>query len=253
MKVGFIGIGNMNGSIVDGLLASGFEPQAINVYNRTRSKLEKYINSGINIFSNMQTLVDNSDIVILGFKPNMYEQWLLTHDISKVKFISIGAGISSELISKYSSDFVLAMPNTPAQVLKATTLIVENESVDERVIEIFEAIGSTHLIKEEEIDMYTLITGSSPAYFFKLIEMLVDEFTSQYDLDPQLVSKLLIDVMDGSASMLKNNNNATELTNNVCSPGGITIEVVNGLGQIEPLLAKALADGAKRAKELRGK
>lgn len=229
MKIGFIGIGNMNSAIVDGLLNSGYDSRKINLYNRTKSKLDKYSNIEVNIYEESQELVNNSDIVILGLKPYMYPEWLETHDISRVKFISIGAGITSEFMSKYTDDFVLTMPNTPSKVGCGSTLIIESTCVTDDVLGIFKSFGGIKIIREDELARYTLVTGSSPAYFFTFVDSMCKVFEEDYGIDYQTSQTLLAEVMEGASKMLREDKLADVLCDNVCSPGGITIEVVKVL------------------------
>lgn len=229
MKIGFIGIGNMNSAIVDGLLNSGYDSSKINLNNRTMEKIEKYRQYGVNLYNDSQELIDNSDIIILGLKPYMYPQWLDAHDISRVKFISIGAGITSEFMSKYTKDFVLTMPNTPSKVGCGSTLIIESTCVTEDVLGIFKSFGGIKVIREDELAKYTLVTGSSPAYFFTFVDSMCKVFEQDYGIDYQTSQTLLAQVMEGASKMLREDKLADVLCDNVCSPGGITIEVVKAL------------------------
>lgn len=234
MKLGFIGTGNMAGAILNGVIAAGFDSSQITITNRTMSKAQKFSGLGVNVVESSQVVIDSSDVIILGMKPADYEPWLKQYDISNKKIISIGAGITSQFMEKYTNNFVLTMPNTPSKLGFGSTLIVKSEAVTADVITIFEAIGSAYLIEEQELDTYTLVTGCSPAYFFGYIANMSQVLSSEYNLDQQTVNKMLIEVMAGSAAMLKQDPNPQQLCDNVCSPGGITIEVVNQLNNDLP-------------------
>lgn len=229
MKIGFIGTGNMAGSILRGLVASGFEPSAITITNRTMAKTEQFRGLGVTIVDSSQAVIDSSDIIVLGMKPDGYKPWLEQYRITGKKIISIGAGITSEFMGKYTDDFVITMPNTPSQLGLGSTLIVDSPWVSTDVLDIFAGIGETHLIAEGELDLYTLVTGCSPAYFFDYIAQMSEVLAADYGLDQAVCNQMLIQVMSGSAAMLKQTPDPQQLCDNVCSPGGVTIEVVKQL------------------------
>lgn len=252
MKIGFIGTGNMAGSILRGVVNNGFEPSEITITNRTMAKTEQFKQLGVNIVETSNDVINSSDIVILGMKPGGYEPWLNEYDITGKKIISIGAGITSQFMSKYTDDFVITMPNTPSRLGYGSTLIVKSESVTREVLEIFEAIGSVYQLDEHEMDVYTLVTGCSSAYYFTFVEKMSEIFTSEYQLDKAVVNQMLIEVMTGSCAMLKENSNPQELCDQVCTPGGITAEVVNKLNEDLPTtFSNGFAAAIKRTNEMK--
>lgn len=252
MRIGFIGTGNMGSAILKGIVGAGFEPSDITITNRTIEKAYKFQSLGVSVVLTSQEVIENSDIIILGMKPDGYKAWLDSNDVSSKKIISIGAGITSKFMSQYTDDFVITMPNTPSKLGFGSTLIVNSSAVSEEVLRIFSAVGSVHLIAESELDVYTLVTGCSPAYFFSFINKMSETLQNQYNLDSELTSKMLIEVLEGSAAMLKETPDPKELCNNVCSPGGITIEVVNKLNEGLPSVFEAgFASAIKRTNELK--
>ncbi len=252
MKIGFIGTGNMAGAIINGVVASGYNPKNITITNRTIEKALKFESLGVNVVDSSQAVIDASDMIILGMKPDGYKPWLSEYDITGKKIISIGAGITSAFMRSYTNDFVITMPNTPSKLGYGSTLIVESETVTTEVISVFEAVGKVHLISEAELDVYTLVTGSSPAYFFSFVANMSEVLATNYDLDPALVNEMLIQVMSGSAAMLQADPNPSQLCSNVCSPGGITIEVVNHLNQDLPnTFSNGFEAAIKRTNEMK--
>ncbi len=234
MKLGFIGTGNMAGAILNGVVANGFNPKDITITNRTISKAEAFKPLGVNVVATSTEVVEASDMIILGMKPDGYMPWLKANDIGSKKIISIGAGITSEFMGKYTDNFVITMPNTPSKLGLGSTLIVKSPAVTDEVKAIFQGIGNVHVIAEQELDVYTLITGCSPAYFFSFVANMSEVLASQYNLDQNIVNRMLIEVMNGSAAMLNEHPDPQQLCDNVCSPGGITIEVVNRLNDDLP-------------------
>lgn len=216
------------------------------------SKTEQFRELGVKIVKTSGEVIEQSEVIILGMKPDGYKPWLDEYDITGKKIISIGAGITTEFLQNYTNDFVITMPNTPSKVGLGSTLIVKSRSVTDDVLRIFEAIGEVYQIREEELGVYTLVTGSSPAYFFSFVANMSDVLSKQYGLDSNVVNQMLIQVMNGSGTMLREKPAPQELCDNVCSPGGITIEVVNQLNKDLPgTLKKGFEAAIKRTNEMK--
>ncbi len=252
MKIGFIGTGNMNGAILRGIIKNGYDPKLIWITNRTFEKAMTFADAGVNIVVTSKEVIDNVDVIILGMKPNGYKEWLEQNEYIGKTLISIGAGITSEFMSKYTDKFIITMPNTPSKVGFGSTLVVESEILTDELLSIFEGIGTVHVIAENDLDKYTLVTGCSPAYFFNFVANMSDVFASEYDLDSKMVNEMLIQVMSGASKMLMQEPKPHQLCDNVCSPGGVTIEVVNQLNKDLPQTFKTGFEAAlKRTKEMK--
>ncbi len=238
MNIGFIGTGNMAGAMINGLVKNNYRPELIHIMNRTKEKAMKFKDDNINIYDTADEVIAKSDVIILGIKPNQYYDWLSEHELGNKLLISIGAGIQSEKLAKFVNRFIITMPNTPAVVNKGTTLLVESKELTEDILNIFQSFGSYQIVKEEELAKYMLVTGCAPAYYFSFVANLSKQLSTQFDLDKTVVEALLIDVLNGSAEMLNSELSAEQLTSNVCSPGGVTIQVVNELNEQLPNILK---------------
>ena len=118
------------------------------------------------------------------------------------------------------------MPNTPASIKEGVTAISPNQSVTEEDIEdakeMFSSVGSVAEIKENNIDIYTALIGSGPAYVFYLIESLL-ESSANLELTDTEKTTLLASMISGSANLAKNSEDSPEeLRKKVTSPGGVT-------------------------------
>ena len=125
MRIGFIGAGNMGGAILRGYAPSALEKgQEIYVYNRTeatRTALAEEFDA-VTAYDSVTNMVKDSDVVVLGVKPNTFDQVLA--EISEVctddkLVVSMAAGISMSFIERYlgsGQPVIRIMPNTPAQV-----------------------------------------------------------------------------------------------------------------------------------------
>ncbi|MEA4923350.1 MAG: pyrroline-5-carboxylate reductase [Eubacteriaceae bacterium] len=241
MKIGFIGTGNMGGAILKGYsTVAEKNGDELLAFNRTPAKVkaiaEKY---KITPCDSMKQLIDGSDVIILGVKPNMYEQVLpeLAEDFSKGKIlVSMAAGISIGFIEKYlgsEAKVVRIMPNTPAQVGEAMTSVSRNGNVGDdiypRILDIFRGIGEAEDVPEELIHCVIGVSGSSPAYTYMYIDALAKSAVKN-GMDPEKAKTFAAQAVLGAAKMVLDSDETPEqLRINVCSPGGTTIEAVNTL------------------------
>lgn len=242
MKIGLIGIGNMNGAILNGLIkTNSFE---IHIYNRTASKIKDY---DVIKHDNIVQLINEVDVVILGYKPLGYIEFLEQYSsyLENKLFISIAAGMSSKTLSKYVTNFVITMPNTPVLTNHGVVAIVDSPA-NEIVKTIFDTLGEVIIIKEEAMHDFIALGGSSPAYFYYIIDCMLKAQTS-FDYDTAL--KIVSSTMQGSALMAKRFDDMEILVNNVCSPNGTTIEAITSLKEdnLELVIKSAMEKCSSRS------
>jgi len=264
MHIGFIGAGNMGGAIIKGYLA-GENPDAVFVYDSDAEKTAALAGQGLSvkIAGSLAELVGVSEALVLCVKPDVMGDVLdelaalLKSGNDKKMIISIAAGISiSFMCDKLGSDtkIVRVMPNTPAMVGEGMSAMSAAESLsgaDKTAAEkIFYAIGETVWVPEEQMDIVTGISGSSPAYAYLYIEGLV-QAGMEGGLSKEAATIMAAQSTLGAAKMVLENMGEVEprqLCINVCSPGGTTIEAVKVLeaeGFVETVSKAARASAAK--------
>ena len=242
MKIGFIGAGNMGTAIMKGYLASHQdENKNINIYDKDEKKiLDLSQELGVNECSSLEKLMEQSDIVILAVKPQNFEE-VLTEASAFYKphqvFVSIAAGISigyiEQLMKHEGIKIVRVMPNIPALVNEGMSALCKNEIIPddefEMVVDIFRSVGKAEVVEETMIDNVIGISGSSPAYTFMLIEALVDAAEANGMKKEQAVIFAGQAVLGAAKMVLETGIDPAILRENVCSPGGTTIEAVKVL------------------------
>lgn len=260
MKIGIIGAGNMATAIIKGI--TGFLPPGdIFVSNKSPEKLENFKKTGINTGSNTDAAIFG-DVIILAVKPDVYEGVLneiRPYTGDKI-IVSIAAGISIGYIKGILGNgqkVVRTMPNTPALVGEGMTSISFEEPVTERdadaVKNIFSSFGNTIIIPETLMDAAVSVGGSSPAYFFMMIDAMAKSAESM-GMNREDAVKAAAQSMLGAAKMvLETGEPPIALTKKVCSPGGTTIEAVNflnksGFENIIQGAMKACADKSRKMK-----
>lgn len=236
MKLGIIGSGNMASALLSGFLDSEVvSPSDVFISDKDENKLLQWKSKGVNCFTDNLSVVDNSDLIIFAVKPGILSSVLC--EISEKKsdklFLSIAAGYKLEKIENYlgnNARIIRAMPNTPALVRCGMTVISPNKNVGKDDIDIIKkllvAVGEVVELEEKFINIATALHGSSPAYVYMLIEAMSDSGV-KYGLSKETSRLLAAKAVEGAAKMvLESDEHIMKLKDNVCSPGGTTIEAV---------------------------
>ncbi|MES2141291.1 MAG: pyrroline-5-carboxylate reductase [Pseudomonadota bacterium] len=266
LKISFIGAGNMANSIIQGLLADGYEAKNIWATNTNLDKLNKLKNLNINISTDNCLAVSNADIIVLAVKPQILKKVAIeiANLIRKKKplVISIAAAINLKTLENYLQDTSIAlirsMPNTPALLKCGATGLFANSSCSQeqkKITEsIFNSIGVIVWVNsDEEIDSIAALSGSGPAYFFLLIEALQNA-GAKLGLSKETASLLSRQTALGAARMATESGNVAveQLRQNVTSRGGTTQAAIEILekGQFSELIEKAMQTAKQRAGDL---
>ena len=261
LRLGFIGAGNMATAILDGVINKQvFPAKQITISNPHSDKLQHPKDLGVNITNSNEEVVSHSDIIILAVKPQMYEKVLADlHDLCFGKcIVSIAAGISTTWIRERlpGTSVIRVMPNTPLQLGLGATAIAESPDVPEElfgcICSIFSAAGSFAVIPEAQMDTVIPVSGSSPAFFFRMTDVMV-RWAREQGMDPDVSLQLAAAAMKGSAEMLlSSGKTATELIQQVCSPGGTTLAALTAFDDrdFDSLISDAMSRCALRSKEL---
>ena len=125
------------------------------------------------------------------------------------------------------------MPNTPAKVLEGTTLFEKDNTLTAEELNyvqtMFESIGEVYLIENYQMVAGGALSGCGPAFVYMFIEALADGAVLN-GLPRDLAYKLASQTVLGSAKMVKETQlHPGILKDQVCSPGGITIQGVKAL------------------------
>ncbi|MFP6817207.1 MAG: pyrroline-5-carboxylate reductase [Pseudomonadales bacterium] len=260
--IAFIGAGNMASSLINGLINNGRNPTSIRVSDPVTSQLEKLSELGIVTCSENDDAIRGADMIVLAVKPQVLGAILndLTALTADQLIVSIAAGVPIEGIQSYTGPgqaIVRCMPNTPALLGAGITALFANDntSTDQRGFAeaVLTAAGKTLWVDSEVLlDAVTAVSGSGPAYFFHLMEAMVDAGCA-LGLDAQTAKKLTIETAYGAALMARQEGaEPARLRENVTSPGGTTQRALSVLEAADSrgIINAALAGAAERAREL---
>ena len=257
-KIGIIGAGNMGGAFYKAL-AGKFEENALRVFDRNNEKL-KNLNVK-KIVESVDELVKNSDVIILAVKPQVCDDLFskISVETKEKLVISIMAGVSVAKLKDLSgsSRVVRAMPNLGVQIKKGVTGWFASEEVtseDKKIAnKIFEAGGESIEVESEKmINPLTAISGSGPAYFFYLTEMLQKKAES-LGFSAEDAKKMAEVTFVGSAELFAGSNkSAEEWRQAVSSKGGSTVEAINHMqeNKFAEIFGEAIEKAKKRWEDL---
>lgn len=267
LKITFIGAGNMASSLAGGIIAKGMDPINVTMSDINESQLQAARSTlQVNTTRDNQNACQKADVVVLAVKPQVMDQVVspLKELLQQRKpmIISIAAGITLAKLESLLGDdmpIVRCMPNTPALVEAGATGLFANTNVDDNQREqartIMNSVGLALWVEnEDQIDAVTAVSGSGPAYFFLVMEAMI-EAGKQLGLSEQVAKQLTLQTALGSAQMaITSDVDATELRRRVTSPGGTTERAINIMEdqQLRKTFMDALQGAYDRSKELAG-
>ena len=261
-KIGFIGCGNMGKAFLKGILSSKLiDNQNTYVYEKYNSEKIKE-EFEVKLVSNENELAQKSDIIFLAIKPNDYIAVLekIKNDIDEKKIIvTMAPGISIQTVEdvldngKNKIKVIRTMPNLPLMIGEGCIAYSFGEFVlDEEknaMTNLFSKIGTAIEIKETLFDAIIGASGSSPAFIYMFIEALADGAVLG-GLPRKDAYRLIAQTMVGCGKMvLETGKHPGELKDNVCSPGGTTIEGVKTLEEegFRGAVIKAVTDTIEKS------
>lgn len=268
-NIAFLGAGNMASALITGLLSQQIDPSSIYATGKDHSKLALLEQQGINTSTDNLWTVQHAKLIVLCVKPQHVRA--LCQEISgsipeDALIISVAAGIRLRSLSQWlgrTTRLVRAMPNTPFSVsagacgLFGSTDVMEDNAASEvlraQVIKVFSGGGIAEFVSEEaQIDAITALSGSGPAYIFRICEALVKSATDQ-GLSPDIALAFAKQTCFGAGKLLVESTASPEaLRQQVTSPGGTTQAALSVLDnqQLGDIFSQAMLAAEHRAAEL---
>ncbi|MEM7219983.1 MAG: pyrroline-5-carboxylate reductase [Pseudomonadota bacterium] len=237
-KISFVGAGNMAQALIGGLLRAGHPASELHAADPVAAARDAVATLGVAATDDNAAAVADSEVVLLAVKPQVLAQVLAPlHDAipEGALVMSIVAGMplaAIEALLRPGQPVVRCMPNTPALLSAGITGMFANRAVspDQRAQAetLAGAAGEWVWVDEErQLDAVTAVSGSGPAYFFYLMEAMI-EAGVELGLDAELARRLTVSTAAGAAAMA-NQPDAVPgvLRQNVTSPGGTTEAALN--------------------------
>ena len=261
-QIGVVGVGNMGASILEGVLTRRLTtPSRVWVYDvaepRARAFARQY---KVGVASSVTELLKKTDVVLLAMKPQDFTSFALENRSSFRSgqgVISILAGMTTEKIRKALGKkvtIIRAMPNLGAKVGQSMTVICgKNRTGLSFAGTLFAGCGEVVTLPEKMLDLVTAISGSGPAYFFHLMELLTD-FGVRQGLSPKIAGTLAVQTGLGATLLAKNSGESCAgLRQRVTSKKGTTEAALKTLKRkrFGAIFQSALKAAADRSRELR--
>ncbi len=264
LKIAFVGVGNMASAIIGGLRASGYAGESIIGTSRNPDKHKSLeAQYGIVMTADNEWAVEQADVVFLCVKPHMMRDVIdsIAHVVRDEQlFISVAAGLELAALSAWLKKpvaIVRSMPNTPSLVGVGMSGLIANEQTSgeqkQWVSDAFDSFGGHAWVEQEEhMHTVTALSGSAPAYFFRVLEVMIEAGQAQ-GLDAATSRKLATQAMKGAAAMVTElDEDIAQLRRNITSPNGTTQAALETLEEqgVESLITAAVNACANRSKEL---
>lgn len=261
----FIGAGNMARSLIGGLISDGWDPARIRAADPAADRLKaEGLLPQIELTTDNGAAVAGAEVVILAVKPQVMREVArsLANQVQAHRplVVSIAAGIRLSDLSRWLKGYkalVRCMPNTPALLQSGATALYASKDVSDEqrglAETILRAVGLTLWVDDEQaMDAVTALSGSGPAYFFLLMEVL-QAAGERLGLTGDTARLLTLQTAFGAAKMaLESSDDAAELRRRVTSPGGTTEAALDTLetGGIRELVGRAVDAAHARARQL---
>ena len=266
LNIVFIGCGNMGQALVTGLLNSGWNADNISIVDNDQAIINKLTKkfSNCHIYTQSEAALSLADVVVLAVKPQVMQiacQQIATQcQFKRPLIISIAAGILISSIDNWLGGdlpIIRCMPNTPALVQAGVTGLFANSEVsdDQRELgyEILGSVGTALWIENESLlDVVTALSGSGPAYFFYLIEAMIEAGQS-LGLSEAQSRELTVATARGAAKLISTSGqSAQNLRLSVTSKGGTTEAAINTLQQhdVKKIIESAIKNAVLRSQQL---
>ncbi|SID42975.1 pyrroline-5-carboxylate reductase [Mycobacteroides abscessus subsp. abscessus] len=265
-RIAIIGGGNIGEALISGLLRAGRQAKDIVVSEKVPARARALADAYSIRISEVADAVEGADFIVVAVKPSDVESATteIAEALAKLDaegsereteqvLVSVAAGVSTGFFeSKLAAGapVVRVMPNAPMLVGAGVSALAKGRFANDEqlsaVAELLESVGTVITVAESQMDTVTAISGSGPAYFFLLVEALVDAGVAS-GLTRPVATDLVIQTMAGSAAMLLEraesdenrapglqtrtevDTTAAELRATITSPGGTTAAALREL------------------------
>lgn len=259
--IAFLGGGNMAASLIGGWLAEGHPAASVRVAELDAARRDELDRShGVAVFADAAQAVAGAQALVLAVKPQQMESALRGLELPDgCTVISIAAGIPLSALRDWlgpAPDLIRCMPNTPALLRAGITGLYAppQTSAAARALaeQLLRAAGTCVWVDEEsQLDTVTAVSGSGPAYFFLLTELLADAGAA-LGLPADVAATLARQTLIGAARMAQQEADVAALRARVTSKGGTTAAALDRFAteQLPRIVHAAVGDAARRSAEL---
>lgn len=246
--------------ILENKIAASCDVSVSDVSQARRAALEKEF--GVRTTGDNAVAARTAEVVVLAVKPQVLGEVMsglkgevppeavVLSIVAGAKIASLKAGLGHDAIAR-------SMPNMPAQIGLGMTVWTTTGQVkaDQKasVQKVLAGVGKEIYVADEKfLDMATAVSGSGPAYFFLVMEAMIDAAV-HIGFSRDAATELVVQTALGSAKVMETSGkHPAELRNMVTSPGGTTAEALLKLeeGRLRGLMMQAVIAAYEKAKKL---
>ncbi|MFI9510664.1 pyrroline-5-carboxylate reductase [Nocardia sp. NPDC052566] len=264
-RIAVIGGGRIGEALIAGLLESGRAAKDLVVVETYRDRAAFLADRfGVRVTDAVADAAVGADLVVIAVKPGDVDAVLT--DLSKAVLgsdrdqvlVSLAAGVPTVRLERQlpaGFPVIRVMPNTPMLVGQGMSVLAAGRYARPeqlaQVTELLGAVGKVVTVAESQMDAVTAVSGSGPAYFFLIVEAMVDAGVA-LGLTRDVATQLVVQTMVGAAALLdESEQSAVELRAAVTSPAGTTAAAMRELerGGVRSAFLEALHAAKQRSAE----
>ncbi len=261
-KIAILGTGNLGSSLVKGLVESGkYHPNQFTLTRRNISKLDLWKEEGFGVTTNNVEAAKKADIIFLAVLPqkinvvleelkgNLKPSQLVLSLVTGIKVVEIASILGDKI------PIVRAMPNTAISIRESMTCIAttpEWKNHIKTVEDMFDQVGLTAVINEEQMTSATALCACGIAFFLRAIRA-ASQGGNEIDFHASEALRMAAQTAKGAASLLiANNSHPEDEIDKVTSPKGCTIAGLNEMEHngFSSSFIKGITVSARQAKGL---
>jgi pyrroline-5-carboxylate reductase len=286
-RIAIVGGGSIGEALLAGLLRAGRQVKDLVVAEKFEDRA-KFLSAKYSVLvTSVAEAVPTATYVIIAVKPFDVEGLVneiadaaarAESDTAEQVFVTVAAGVTTTFYENKlpaGAPVIRVMPNAPVVVGGGVSAMARGRFATaeqlKEVSAIFDAVGGVLSVPESQLDAVTAVSGSGPAYFFLMVEALVDAAVAE-GLSRAVATDLVVQTMAGSAAMLLErldqaqpgggadgpslgsalDTTAAQLRAAVTSPGGTTAAGLRELerGGLRAAVANAVAAAKTRSEQL---
>ena len=262
-RLAILGTGNIGRAMASGMVASGkFKPREIALTRRHADLLDDLAGQGFKTGSDNGAAVGRADVILIAVEPQQLDGLLdeIAGELDSERHLVIsvvsGAGIA-DIVRRLGKELpvVRAMPNTAAALGRSMTCLAANPAGTarlEQVREIFNTVGETLTIDEEQMTPATALCACGVAFFLRAVRA-ASQAGIEIGFHPEEALTMAAQTALGAASLVLSRGSHPEREiDNVTTPRGCTIAGLNEMEHqgFSSALIRGIVTSAEKAKAL---
>ena len=264
-RIGFLGGGNMARALIGGLLGRGMPAAQLSVGEPAAPARELLARDfKVRVSADNRAAIEDCELIILAVKPqeagNVLRSLAPQLRSARPVLVSVAAGIPLASLSAWAGPevpVIRTMPNRAALIGAGVTgmYAAPGVSAERRMLaeQVLSAAGAAVWVdRESDLDVVTALSGSGPAYFFLLAELMM-QAAIEAGLDPEAARQLAVGTLHGAGALARSSDgDLVRLRQEVTSRGGTTEAALGAFAaaDLRGIVAGAMAAAAQRSREL---